>query len=179
VPRAAYAVSKSPAKAVDIAPAFPRTTARWHARVTLAFGARQEVLDMQLAATRLCLLVTLVATLGEACGPTSPPGGTCTLAGKTYKPGDSFPSPDGCNTCSCTIAGQVICTLKACVDASVPACRRSGCSGQICADHDVATDCAFRPEYKCYAVATCERQADGQCAFTRTPELAACLASVQ
>lgn len=56
-------------------------------------------------------------------------------------------------------------------------CRRSGCSGQVCADHDVITTCEFRPEYACYRDATCARQADGQCGWTATPELQACLDS--
>lgn len=32
-----------------------------------------------------------------------------------HKVGDSYPSTDGCNTCSCTELGEV-CTLRACVD---------------------------------------------------------------
>jgi Pacifastin inhibitor (LCMII) len=39
----------------------------------------------------------------------------CTYGGKTYKPGDSFPSTDECNTCSCSTNGSVGCTKKACV----------------------------------------------------------------
>jgi hypothetical protein len=55
------------------------------------------------------------------------------------------------------------------------ACRATGCSGQICADEDVITTCEFREEYACYQAATCERQTDGTCGFTATPELEACL----
>ena len=54
-------------------------------------------------------------------------------------------------------------------------CRVGGCSGQICADHDVITTCEWRDAYACYRTATCERQADGSCGWTRTDELAACL----
>jgi hypothetical protein len=39
----------------------------------------------------------------------------------------------------------------------------------------VATTCEFRPEYACYQRATCERQPDGTCGFTPTPELTKCL----
>jgi hypothetical protein len=56
------------------------------------------------------------------------------------------------------------------------ACRRTGCSGQVCASEDVATTCEWLPEYACYAQATCEPQADGDCGWTITPEAAACLA---
>lgn len=54
-------------------------------------------------------------------------------------------------------------------------CRKTGCSGQICADQDMASDCMFRPEYACYRAATCERQADGECGWTQTPALTQCL----
>ena len=55
-------------------------------------------------------------------------------------------------------------------------CVKTGCSSQICADHNVVSTCEFRPEYACYQKAACERQTDGNCGFTRTPELTACLA---
>lgn len=38
----------------------------------------------------------------------------CTYYGVVYNPGESFPARDGCNTCSCTGNGEVICTLVAC-----------------------------------------------------------------
>jgi hypothetical protein len=55
-------------------------------------------------------------------------------------------------------------------------CIKTGCSSEVCADHDVITTCVYRPEYACYQKARCERQANGNCGFTRTPELSACLA---
>lgn len=54
-------------------------------------------------------------------------------------------------------------------------CFKTGCSSQVCADHNVFTTCIYREEFACYQKATCERQADGNCGFTQTPELAACL----
>jgi hypothetical protein len=55
-------------------------------------------------------------------------------------------------------------------------CYVGGCSAQICSDQkDVASTCEFRPEYSCYKTATCERQANGQCGWTQTAELKACL----
>jgi hypothetical protein len=54
-------------------------------------------------------------------------------------------------------------------------CMRTGCSSQICADKEVVTACDYRPEYECYKKAACERQKNGECGFTMTPELAACL----
>jgi uncharacterized protein DUF6748 len=55
-------------------------------------------------------------------------------------------------------------------------CFVGGCSSQICSDQEgVISTCEARPEYACYKTATCERQADGQCGWTATPELDACL----
>ena len=42
--------------------------------------------------------------------------GACTYGGRTYGAGDTFPSSDGCNTCTCTTGAQVACTLRACID---------------------------------------------------------------
>ena len=59
---------------------------------------------------------------------------------------------------------------------SMKPCIKTGCSSQVCSDHNVITTCEFRPEYACYQKAACERQKDGNCGFTKTPELTACLA---
>ena len=55
-------------------------------------------------------------------------------------------------------------------------CFKTGCSSQVCADHNVVTTCEYRPEYECYRKAACERQRNGECGFTQTAELTACLA---
>jgi len=62
---------------------------------------------------------------------------------------------------------------------ALPACVKGGCSGQVCADHSVITTCEMRPEYGCYHSATCERQADGACGWTKTPALTSCIANAQ
>lgn len=56
-----------------------------------------------------------------------------------------------------------------------PACRHTGCSSQLCSDQDLVTTCEYREEYACFQAAVCERQADGACGFTPSPELTACL----
>lgn len=56
-------------------------------------------------------------------------------------------------------------------------CRPTGCSGQVCSDQEMATDCQYKEEYACYQNARCERQADGQCGWTMTAELEQCLAT--
>jgi hypothetical protein len=54
-------------------------------------------------------------------------------------------------------------------------CIKTGCSSQVCSDHTVMSTCEWKAEYACYQKAACERQADGNCGFTRTRELTACL----
>jgi hypothetical protein len=62
------------------------------------------------------------------------------------------------------------------VEAPSGECFVGGCSGQVCSDQDgVITTCEWQEEYACYQTATCERQATGECGWTPTPELEACL----
>jgi hypothetical protein len=58
-------------------------------------------------------------------------------------------------------------------------CMKTGCSAAVCSDHELITTCEWRPEYACYQKATCERQPDGNCGFTRTRELTSCLATAR
>ncbi|HJT66476.1 MAG TPA: DUF6748 domain-containing protein [Pyrinomonadaceae bacterium] len=58
-------------------------------------------------------------------------------------------------------------------------CIKTGCSGQVCSDQEVMTTCEYKTEYECYKKATCERQASGDCGFTPTPELNACLRRIR
>lgn len=71
--------------------------------------------------------------------------------------------------------GSPTCAPIAPVTPPTPACIKTGCSGQICADGDRMSTCEFRPEYACYAQAECTRQSNGQCGFSKTPALVACL----
>jgi hypothetical protein len=54
-------------------------------------------------------------------------------------------------------------------------CIKTGCSGEVCAEEQKITKCLYRAEYACYKSARCERQANGDCGFTQTTELASCL----
>ena len=60
-------------------------------------------------------------------------------------------------------------------------CVRGGCSGEICIEEgdDGATACMFLDEYSCFGITKCERQKDGRCDFTRTPELEQCIATAR
>src|SRR5438309_1711101 len=59
------------------------------------------------------------------------------------------------------------------------ACRKTGCSGEICSDKDISSTCEAKEEFACYKDAECIRQASGSCAFTPTPELLGCVAKAQ
>lgn len=59
-------------------------------------------------------------------------------------------------------------------------CFVGGCSGQICSDQEgIVSTCEYREEYACYKTAKCERQASGQCGWTQTTALSACLSNSQ
>jgi len=61
-------------------------------------------------------------------------------------------------------------------------CIVGGCSSQLCVDAvhgDVASTCEWFEEYACYKSATCERQVNGLCGWTVTPELERCIANAR
>lgn len=54
-------------------------------------------------------------------------------------------------------------------------CFITGCSNHICSDQEESTTCEFLDHYACYGDAVCERQSDGRCGWTQTPELLSCI----
>ncbi len=64
----------------------------------------------------LAALTLLAATLVTGCGGGGP--AMCTYDGKSYPAGSTFPSSDGCNTCSCDGSGSIFCTERACAPLS-------------------------------------------------------------
>lgn len=59
-------------------------------------------------------------------------------------------------------------------------CYVGGCSNQLCTDEpNAVSTCEYREQYACYQTARCERQASGQCGWTMTTELQACLVEKQ
>ncbi|MEX2052308.1 MAG: hypothetical protein WD991_01255 [Candidatus Paceibacterota bacterium] len=57
-------------------------------------------------------------------------------------------------------------------------CYVGGCSSQICSDQPGAiSTCEYREEYACYQSAKCERQSSGQCGWTPSATLNACLSA--
>jgi hypothetical protein len=80
-----------------------------------------------------------------------------------------------------TTSGPIPATKRPAESINPPApilgkCYIGGCSGQLCTDQpDAVSTCEYREEYACYQTATCERQPNGQCGWTPTAELQACL----
>jgi hypothetical protein len=64
----------------------------------------------------------------------------CEYGGVHYRPGDSFPSLDACNQCSCQANGTVTCTLRACSDIC------GGFAGLTCPEGQY---CNFAQETQC------------------------------
>jgi hypothetical protein len=58
-------------------------------------------------------------------------------------------------------------------------CVPQGCSNTVCAPEGagVVTTCIWKDEFACYKTATCERQPSGDCGWTESAELTACLAN--
>lgn len=57
-------------------------------------------------------------------------------------------------------------------------CFVGGCSNQICSDSQgMVSTCIYKEEYACYKNATCARQSDGACGWTKTKDLEMCLSS--
>lgn len=54
-------------------------------------------------------------------------------------------------------------------------CRKTGCSGTVCSDRDMVSNCAYQEVYSCYQTAKCEVQASGQCGWTQDLALKSCL----
>lgn len=55
-------------------------------------------------------------------------------------------------------------------------CYAGGCSGQICSDDpNAVSTCEWTEAYACYQSATCEVQPTGECGWTETTALTACL----
>jgi len=91
---------------------------------------------------------------GECDGGTDPKG--CDYGGKHFEPGASFPSTDGCNTCTCGEGGSVGCTKRACA----PTGTCGGLIGGACAKDEY---CSYPEDAICGAA-----DATGQC--TKKPE---------
>lgn len=94
----------------------------------------------------------------------------CGSDGKTYG-----------NACRAAVAGVSISYAGECRSSARPSpasCVIAGCSGELCisaGQEPFATTCEWKDEYACFRSAKCEIQPDGNCGWTMTLELNACL----
>ena len=60
-------------------------------------------------------------------------------------------------------------------------CKVAGCNNEACVSvtEEIFTACEWKEEFACYQAATCERQRDGVCNWTTTPQLQACLSEAE
>lgn len=63
-------------------------------------------------------------------------------------------------------------------------CVITGCNGEVCVSEEVSqvmgiTPCIYKPEFACYEVAICGKDASGECAWQETSEFAACIEDVR
>jgi hypothetical protein len=68
--------------------------------------------------------------------------------------------------------------LSACGGSAPKRCVVGGCSGQLCIEEDGfgVTNCMWSESYACYKdFGKCERQPNGNCGWSQTPELKQCL----
>lgn len=64
---------------------------------------------------------------------------------------------------------------------SSKACKTGGCNGELCLDTDspdIVSICLWKDEHACYQYSRCERQPNGQCAWTQTPQYLSCLQGI-
>jgi hypothetical protein len=61
-------------------------------------------------------------------------------------------------------------------------CMIGGCNSEICqneGEEPAVSICIYDPRYECYNTAICEKQANGNCAWTETEELTTCLSEFE
>jgi eight-cysteine-cluster-containing protein len=54
-------------------------------------------------------------------------------------------------------------------------CRPTGCSGEVCSDREVVTDCVVADHFECFNLTACARMANGTCGWLETPDFSACM----
>lgn len=112
--------------------------------------------------------------------PTLPPTEKgCTLEAKLCPDGSTVGrSGPNCEFAPCPTAAS----FPTAVPPANGDCVKAGCNGELCVEPsrlEITTPCVYRDEYACLSYSRCERQQDGQCGWTQTPEYSQCLSGLQ
>ncbi|XP_046554240.1 protease inhibitors-like [Haliotis rubra] len=108
---------------------------------------------------KLCVILFFLSILSNCQMAAS--DGTCTVEGNVYNAGQSFPSPDGCNTCFCMKDGNYACTKIGCINVGSPSDATCTVDGKV-----YATGQDFPSPDGCN---TCTCMADGYYSCTELP----------
>jgi hypothetical protein len=102
---------------------------------------------------------------------------TFTAASPVPVKGAHIPTSAYTVTFEVTERGEVTLDIEPTPVIPTGACYVGGCSSQLCSNEPgMASTCEYREEYACYQNAVCERQTTGECGWTQTQALNACLA---
>ena len=135
-----------------------------------------------LLASAGCTVTTTTTTTPAQPEPGSTTDGAPTPATPPPAPFGATPNvPGAVHTTAPAMPGHRTATPA---EAGTMRCASAGCSGELCvnvADPNSprVSPCMYQPKFACYMEATCEQQSDGQCGWTVTPELTACLDSAR
>jgi eight-cysteine-cluster-containing protein len=109
-----------------------------------------------------CVTSCQVADCGPAMG----------MANKLCPDGKTVSGPTGKCIMQAGQCGWEVITCPAIV------CQPTGCSGQLCADKDIATTCEWHDWYGCYSKSSCGPfGANGTCAWKETAAYVSCMSS--
>ncbi|NOZ87018.1 MAG: hypothetical protein GXP49_12290 [Deltaproteobacteria bacterium] len=100
----------------------------------------------------------------------------CAQSGVACNADVDCPEGQACMNGICT-SGDVPpdCGPGVCTPRQDPRCIVTGCSGQVCASHEVQTDCVWRPEYDCLKYSKCTMTPDGICGWIDTQAYRKCI----
>jgi hypothetical protein len=92
------------------------------------------------------------------------------------------PVMEATSSVSATVSPHITTAENLTVTPTTSKCKISGCNAEICADEslgDIASICLYNERFSCYKNAKCERQNDGECAWTEDNEFKSCIEAYQ
>jgi len=95
------------------------------------------------------------------------------MPNKLCSDGKTVSGPTG----KCIPSGWGTCGWEVIDCPAAPKCQVTGCSGQLCADKEIATTCEYMNWYSCFKLSECgEFGANGSCGWKQTPAFTSCMA---